>query len=86
MTTAEKNAIKELTKALNAHIEDSKGLNCLIELVPDIQQLVKDRQDQEVFNKKAAKIGRFIVVIAGAIGALLGAAYAVSKLIVTLGE
>lgn len=61
-------------------------INVLAEIIPDIREIVKERQEQEIFNRKAAKIGRYILVIAGAIGTVLGTMWAVSKLIFTLGS
>ena len=80
MTTKEQ--VSEILKKL----DDLSQLNELVHIVPDIKQLVKEREEQEIFNKRAAKIGRWIVVIAGGIGTLLGAMWAVSKLIFTLGS
>ena len=67
-------------------MDELKSLNVLVGIVPDIQKLVRERQEQEIFNKRAAKIGRWIVVIAGALGTLLGTMWAVSKFIFTLGS
>lgn len=77
---------KEQLETILERIDDLSKLNDLVGIVPDIQQLVKERQEQEIFNKRAAKIGRWIIVIAGAIGTLLGTIWAVSKLIFTLGS
>lgn len=77
---------KEQVTAILEKLEDLSQLNELVHIVPDIKQLVKEREEQEIFNKRAAKIGRWIVVIAGGIGTLLGAMWAVSKLIFTLGS
>lgn len=61
------------------------SLKELVDIVPDIKVIVKERQEQEIFNKKAAKIGRWIVVIASGIGVVIGTMIAVSKMIVSLG-
>lgn len=73
-------------KKLNQLIDKIDKLDELISLVPDIQKIVKERQEQEIFNKKAAKLGRQALLIAGAVGTFIGAMWAVSKLIFTLGS
>lgn len=67
-------------------MENLSKLNDLVEIVPDIKELVEERKEQEIFNKRAAKIGRWIVVIIGGVGTAIGAMWAVSKLIFTLGS
>lgn len=76
MTEAEKKQFKEVLEALKP----------LIELAPEIKEIVRERQEQEIFNKKAAKLGRNILLIAGGVGTCLGAMWAVAKLIFTLGS
>ncbi len=84
--SARKMTTKDQVTAILEKLDDLSQLNELVHIVPDIKQLVKEREEQEIFNKRAAKIGRWIVVIAGGIGTLIGAMWAVSKLIFTLGS
>lgn len=63
-----------------------KIIDDLAEIMPTLKSIVKERQEQEIFNRKAAKIGRWIVIIAGGIATVVGTMYAVSKLIFTLGS
>lgn len=65
---------------------DLSSLGELVDIVPDIKAIVQERKEQAIFNKKAAKIGRWIVLIAGGVGAVIGSAIAVSKLILSLGN
>lgn len=74
---------KELDQELLNKLED---LTSLVELVPEIKQIVREKQEQEIFNKRAAKIGRWILIIAGGIGTVLGTMYAVAKLMVSIGR
>lgn len=67
-------------------IEVVKELKPLVEMIPDLKVIVKERREQEIFNKKAAKLGRFIVVVVAAIGTVIGTFIVVAKLIVTLGK
>lgn len=76
MTEEEKKQLKEMMRALKP----------LIELAPEIKEIVRERQEQEIFNRKAAKIGRYLVLICAGIGTVLGSMWAVSKLIFTLGS
>jgi len=76
---------KEQLDAILDRLDDLSSLNVLVGIVPDIQQLVKERQEVEAFNKRFAKLGRRIFLIAGGIGTLLGTMWAISKLIFTLG-
>lgn len=64
----------------------AETLNGIAEIVPDLKSLIQERQEQEIFNRKAAKIGRWILAIAAGIGTVLGTMWAVAKLIVTLGS
>ena len=77
---------KEQLDTILERLDDLSSLNVLVGIVPDIQQLVKERQEVEAFNKRFAKLGRRIFLIAGGIGTLIGTIYAVSKLIFTLGN
>lgn len=65
---------------------DLSPLKELVELAPDIKEIVREKKEQEAFNKRAAKIGRWLVVIASGFVALIGAVVAVSKLIVSMGR
>jgi len=77
---------KEQLERIILSMENLSKLNDLVEIVPDIKGLVEERKEQEIFNKRAAKIGRWIVVIMGGVGTAIGAMWAVSKLIFTLGS
>jgi hypothetical protein len=54
-------------------------------MLPDLLIIVKEKKDNLVFNKRAAQIGRLIVVVALGFTTVLGAAYGVSRLIITMG-
>jgi hypothetical protein len=77
---------KEQLETIVEQLANLSQLNALVEIVPDIQLIVKDRQEAEAVNKRFAKIGRHIVVVAGAIATIIGTIWAVSKLIFTLGN
>ena len=77
---------KEQLERIILSMENLSKLNDLVDIVPDIKELVEERKEQEIFNKRAAKIGRWIVVIMGGVGTAIGAMWAVSKLIFTLGS
>ena len=76
---AKEQALKDLSVIL-------PSLKSLAEIAPDVKDIVQDRKNQEIFNKQAAKIGRFIVIIAAAIGTIIATILTVAKLIVTLGK
>jgi hypothetical protein len=84
--SAKQPTTKEQLERIILSMENLSKLNDLVEIVPDIKELVEERKEQEIFNKRAAKIGRWIVVIMGGVGTAIGAMWAVSKLIFTLGS
>lgn len=61
-------------------------LDDLVKLVPEIKVIVEERKEQEIFNRKAAKIGRWLILAAGAVGTFTATVYAVAKMIVDLGS
>lgn len=77
---------KEQLETIIATLGELSSLNELVGIVPYIKQLVEDRKQAEEFNKRFAKLGRRIIMIAGGIGVLLGTMWAVIKLIFTLGN
>lgn len=79
MTEEEREEFKKMSETMSSLTE-------LAAIVPDVKELVKERQEQEIFNRKAAKIGRTIILLGGGIGTLLGTIWGVSKLIFTLGS
>lgn len=61
-------------------------LNELVDIIPDIKGIVKERKEQEIFNKQAAKLGRVIVVVAAGVGTVIATVIAVSTMIVKMGK
>jgi oligoribonuclease (3'-5' exoribonuclease) len=93
MTTQESKKLDELAKSLERHIKEScvvdqvreekiDKLMPLADLIPMLQQVIKERETNIAVNERFASIARIFLTIGGVIGAM----YAIAKLILRIGE